>query len=272
MAGALSLDRYSPGNSPLHRADSRVKVVATLAFILTTVSLPTGAWWAFVLMALLVWIGVALSRVGVGLILRRSLVAVPFVLVALPTVFTHQGDVLARFPFGVTATWQGLRFFVSVVVKSWVAVTAASLLTATTPFPSLMGALKSLKVPDTLLGVVAFHYRYLHVLADEAQRLLRAREARSAGVGRGVGGPLLWRARVAGWMVGSLFLRTYERSERVYMAMLARGYDGRLRMSQAPPLARGAIAQIALLLGLLLALALAAHLGRSGLWPSLPWR
>jgi cobalt/nickel transport system permease protein len=73
-------------------------------------------------------------------------------------------------------------------------------------------------------------YRYLFVLADEAQRLMRAREARSAQPdGRRVRRSITWRARVAGHMVGNLFLRSYERSERVYQAMLSRGYTGDLR-------------------------------------------
>jgi cobalt/nickel transport system permease protein len=70
-------------------------------------------------------------------------------------------------------------------------------------------------------------YRYLFVLIDEAARLLRAREARSARLAPGSGGgSLAWRARIAGHMAGQLFLRSYERSDRVYSAMLARGYAG----------------------------------------------
>jgi cobalt/nickel transport system permease protein len=73
-------------------------------------------------------------------------------------------------------------------------------------------------------------YRYMFVLVDEGQRLMRAREARSADLaGQRSGGSLLWRARVTGDMIGTLFLRTYERSERIYQAMLARGYTGEFR-------------------------------------------
>ena len=84
-----------------------------------------------------------------------------------------------------------------------------------------------------LVSIVAFMYRYVFVLVDEAQRLLRARAARSAGVGAGTGGTIAWRARVSGGMAGSLFLRTYERSERIYLAMLARGFDGEVRVQGA---------------------------------------
>ncbi len=80
-------------------------------------------------------------------------------------------------------------------------------------------------------------WRYLFVLADEALRLLRARQARSGQTDRpGLkpGGSLSWRGRVAGGMAGSLFLRAFERSDRIYMAMVARGYDGEVRSSPLP--------------------------------------
>jgi cobalt/nickel transport system permease protein len=102
-------------------------------------------------------------------------------------------------------------------------------LTATTQFPDLMHALRHLRAPRLLIAIISFMYRYLFVLADEATRLMRARESRSAAPvhGRG-GGTLWWRAKVAGSMVGQLLVRSLERSERVYNAMLARGYRGQL--------------------------------------------
>jgi cobalt/nickel transport system permease protein len=81
-----------------------------------------------------------------------------------------------------------------------------------------------------LTTIIAFLYRYLFVLTDEAFRLLRAREARSAGLpGRKSGGNLAWRIKTTGHMAGQLFLRSYDRSDRIYNAMLARGYTGHLR-------------------------------------------
>jgi cobalt/nickel transport system permease protein len=103
----------------------------------------------------------------------------------------------------------------------------AILLVATTQFPDLMHALRHLHVPTLLVAIISFMYRYLFVLADEALRLLRARDSRSAyRPGYKSGGTVAWRARVAGNMAGQLFVRSYERSDRVYNAMLARGYDG----------------------------------------------
>jgi cobalt/nickel transport system permease protein len=115
------------------------------------------------------------------------------------------------------------------VIRGWLSVQLAILLTATTRFPDLMHALRHLRVPPILVAIVSFMYRYLFVLSEEATRLLRARDARSARVPalRG-GGSVVWRARVAGNMAGQLFLRSYERSDRIYSAMLSRGYAGQL--------------------------------------------
>jgi len=110
-----------------------------------------------------------------------------------------------------------------------VSVQAALLLSFTTPFPDLVEALRRLRVPRLLVAIIGFMYRYLAVLGGEAVRLNRARQSRSAVVeGRG-GGGIRWRAGVVGGMVGSLFLRSYERSERIYASMQARGFDGELR-------------------------------------------
>lgn len=119
--------------------------------------------------------------------------------------------------------------FASIVIRSWLSIQGAILLTATTRFPDLMHALRHLRAPRLLVAIISFMYRYLFVLVEEAMRLLRAREARSAQtVGNQGGGSVLWRAKVAGSMVGQLFIRSFERSERVYNAMLARGYRGQL--------------------------------------------
>jgi len=106
----------------------------------------------------------------------------------------------------------------------------ALLLVAVTRFPDLIHALEHLRVPAILTTIIAFLYRYLFVLTDEVLRLLRARESRSAAsAGKRSGRGVVWRAKVAGNMAGQLFLRSYERSDRIYNAMLARGYAGQLR-------------------------------------------
>jgi cobalt/nickel transport system permease protein len=168
--------------------------------------------------------------VGLLFAIRRSYIALPFVLAATPIPFIMPGPTLFQLPLlGWPVSVPGAIRFVSILLRTWLAVQFAILLTAVTRFPDLLWALSKLKVPRLLVAMIGFLYRYLFVLADEALRMLRARAARSPRT-PGVKRPSIgWQSRVAGGMVGSLFLRALERSERVYSAMVSRGYDGQVR-------------------------------------------
>ena len=256
------LDRYLEGRSWFHSADARIKLVMALGFIFATTSIPPGKWIGFAAMLALVWLAASISRVGLLRVFLRSLVAIPFILIALPTVFTKPGIPLFELNlalFTLTGTQEGLDFFISVLLKSWASVTAAVVLTATTPPLRLLEALRALRVPAILVAIVMLMYRYLFVLVDEAQSLMRARTARSAAIGPKSGGSLVWRAKSAGGMAGSLFIRTLDRSERIYMAMLARGYDGTLRQSRVDSLERSPILLLVVSLCLFVAVAVAAR-------------
>jgi cobalt/nickel transport system permease protein len=227
----VQLDRYVGGVSPVHRLDARVKVIVTLLAIVSNVVLPDGAWLAFALTWGLVVLASILADLGPAFLVKRSVVALPFALAAVSVVFTLPGQTIAELtigPWHLTATDRGLSRFISIVVRSWLSVQFAVLLVATTPFPDLMQALRHLRVPALLVAVISLMYRYLAVLIEEATRLMRARDARSARLPGRRGPSVAWQARVAGHMVGQLFLRSYERSDRVYAAMLARGYRGQL--------------------------------------------
>lgn len=229
---AHTLDRYAAGTSLIHRLDPRVKVVLSVLFIVSNVLLPDGAWLAFLLAWGLILLTSMLAELGLGYAVQRSFVALPFALAAITAIFAIPGRPMVAWtvgPWHLVATDAGVLRFLSIVVRSWLSVQIAILLTATTRFPDLMHALRHLHVPQLLVAIIAFMYRYLFVLTEEALRLLRAREARSARArGAAGGGSLAWRARVAGNMAGQLFLRSYERSDRIYSAMLARGYTGQL--------------------------------------------
>jgi len=256
------LDRYLEGGSWFHRADARIKLVMALGFIFATTSIPPGKWTGFAAMMALVWLAAGVSRVGLLRVFLRSLVAIPFILIALPTVFTKPGAPLFELDlalFALTGTQEGLDFFISVLLKSWTSVTAAVVLTATTPPLRLLEALRSIRIPAVLVAIVMLMYRYLFVLVEEAQSMMRARAARSAAIGPKSGGSLVWRAKSAGGMAGSLFIRTLDRSERIYMAMVARGYDGTLRQADSTPLRRGAIGALVLALCIFVAVAVAAR-------------
>ena len=233
------LDPYRPVDSPVHRLDARVKLILALGSILTLAAMPTGRWPAYILCLALTLSAAILSGLGAGFAAKRATLALPFILAAAPLLVTTPGAPLlsARLgPWTATLTAQGLARFLSMALKSWLSVQVAILLAATTEFPALLTAMRAIRIPRLLVAIVGLMWRYLFVLADEALRMMRAREARSATrEGKG-GGSIIWRARVTGNMAGSLFLRGYERSQRIYDAMLARGYDGEIRSLPLAPL------------------------------------
>jgi cobalt/nickel transport system permease protein len=228
-----TFDHYQTISSRIHHLDPRVKVVGTILVILSNVLLPDAAWLAFLFSWGLVLLVSRVSRLRFSFLLTRSLVALPFALAAITAIFSVPGEPVFTLGIGsvnLTVTNAGLNRFASIMLRSWVSIQAAIVLTATTQFPDLVHAMRHLRVPNVLVATVSFMYRYLFVLSDETLRLLRAREARSARYpgSSHSGGSIFWRARIAGNMAGQLFLRSYERSERIYNAMLSRGYAGTL--------------------------------------------
>ncbi|HEC21451.1 MAG TPA: cobalt ECF transporter T component CbiQ [Chloroflexi bacterium] len=232
-------DAYLDTGSVLHRLDSRVKVVITVLLILLIGLTPMGAFGAYVGFFALMMIGAVLARVDPWLVVRRSMVALPFAAAAVTLVFTVPGRTLATLPVaGLSISEAGLIRFVSILFKSMISVQAAVLLMLTTHFTDMLWALGALRVPRVLVAIISFMYRYIFVLVDEAMRLSRARDSRSAVLAGQPerGQSVLFRARTTGRMIGNLFLRSLERSERVYQAMLSRGYRGELRQLSPPSL------------------------------------
>jgi cobalt/nickel transport system permease protein len=233
---------YRSRNSILHAVDARVKVLFTLAFIVSLSLSPQGAWPAYVLFFSLSLSLALASNLGLTMLFKRSLLALPFALAALPLIFTGPAPryPIEWLPIPLLYSPTGLERFLSIALKSWISIQAAILLSATTRFPDLLAALRQLGVPRLLAAVTGLMWRYLFVMIEEVKRLLRARSSRSTTPlpGKKAGGSLRWRAQVAGGMAGSLFLRSLERSDRVYAAMLARGYTGEPPVIGAKPLTR----------------------------------
>jgi len=222
--------------------DPRIKFILAIALIFTTALVPPGTWPVYILLVALIISIDVLSELGVGFILKRSVLALPFVLAALPIIFTASGPVLTTFTIGsweISISQVGLERFISIGLKSWISIQAAIVLAASTPFPDILLAMRAIHLPKLIVAIFGLMWRYLFVLVDEVIRLNRARASRSGHpvtpVGR-TGGNLIWRAKVTGGMVGSLFLRALERSDRIYMAMVSRGYDGEIRTFPLPSL------------------------------------
>ncbi|MPZ48794.1 MAG: cobalt ECF transporter T component CbiQ [Dehalococcoidia bacterium] len=242
-------DRHIAGDSFVHRLDPRAKLVMTFVFIFAVLLTPQARWEIFAAMGTLLVVMTLASGLSPRLVIGRSLLALPFVLAAVPVIFNRPGEPLFEVPvFGWTATSEGAEALSSILLRSWLSVLAATLLTATTEPDHILRSLRWLGVPRILVATVSFMWRYIFVIGEEALRLIRAREARSARPNGKAGGSLLWRGQVAGHMVGSLFLRSLARSERVYVAMQARGYSGELKSMNRFALSRRDVIVVAVTL------------------------
>jgi cobalt/nickel transport system permease protein len=219
-----------PG-SPVHGLDPRAKTIGLVGVTLVAVSTPIGAWPVFAACALVLTGVAALARVRPSEIWRRARVVLPLVLLAatfLPLV-RHGGDTYSLGPLTLHET--GLQTLAAVAAKATIGTVAAVLLAATTTFPSVLRGLEELRVPRVLILIAAFMYRYVFVIVEEVARM------RAALAARGYRPRNALHAGALGRVATALFLRTFSRGERVYVAMLARGYRG--RMPRLVPLAFG---------------------------------
>jgi cobalt/nickel transport system permease protein len=216
------IDRFAQGDSPVHRLDARAKFTAVLAYTVVLISFDRYVVAALVPLAVaplaMLWIG----RVPVWFALRRVLVLSPFIamLCLLSPVYDRSAQEVAFGPWRFWATG-GWLTAANIAVKFTFGLLALTALTCTTPFAVLLEAMRKLGVPRLLVQQLAFLYRYIFVLIDEALRIRRGRDFRGARRA-----PPMRRLAAVGGIIGSLFLRTIERSERIHKAMCARGWRG----------------------------------------------
>ena len=180
MALHALIERYEARDSPVHRADAGLKLLAALACIFAVTLTREGDALALALLALPTAAVVAAAKLPPLLVLRRSLIAAPFLLVTLPLLFTRPGETIATLPLlGWSISDEGAVAVLTILAKSWLSVVIAVVLTATTTQPDLLRGLRALRVPKILVATVEFAYRYLFVVGDEASRMLQARASRS---------------------------------------------------------------------------------------------
>ncbi|MBU1227064.1 MAG: cobalt ECF transporter T component CbiQ [Actinobacteria bacterium] len=218
MAGGHvhALYRHHPGG--LHRVEPQVKVATTLLFVLAVVAAPREAFWAFGVFGMLLAALTAWGRIPPGFVLRRMLIEIPFLLFAVFLPFIGSGDRVdvAGLSLSVGGLWAAWNILAKATLGAW----ASILLAATTQVPGLLEGLSRLRAPKVITAIMGFMVRYLDVIVGEWNRMrvaLRSRAYRPRTL-RQIG-PLAAAS-------GSLFIRSYERGERVYLAMLSRGYTG----------------------------------------------
>ncbi len=205
-------------DSPVHGLAAEVKVACALGFVVAVVATPREALWAFAVFAALVAAATRRARLPAPVLARRLSVEAPFVAFALLLPFVGSGprtDVgpLSLSVSGCWAAW-------SILAKATLGASVAVVLSWSTPVPDLLAGLERLRVPRALTAIAGFMVRYLDLVADGLRRLQIAR------VSRGDDPRWLWQGRAAASTAGTMFVRTFERGERVQQAMLARGYTG----------------------------------------------
>ncbi len=232
MHGAF-IDHHAYGDGPLHRLDARVKLCIVLLYVAVVATTPVTSARAYLFWVPLLAFALPLSGVPLGHLLNKALRLWPFViLMTLFIPFLKTGQVFwsLRPALPVDVTREGLALFGHVLVKAFLAILAMTLLNATTPFAETLKALEWLRTPKLIVALLACVYRYLFVLFEEKERLLRARRCRL------IRPPLKLKYKSLAQIISTLFLRTFERGERVYQAMGARGYTGEVRTLHAHPL------------------------------------
>lgn len=211
------------GHSPVHRVPAHLKILALLAFMIIVVATPRDWYPVFGVYLLLLAAVIGVSRVPPTYLLKRTVVEVPFVLFAVLLPFVATGPSMEV--LGVTVSQHGLEAGVALLIKGTLGVLASLTLAATTEPQELLLGLERLRLPQQLVQIMAFMVRYLDVVTGEMQRMKVARESRGFSARNPRHWPVLARS------AGALFIRSYERGERVHLAMLSRGYTGRMPRS-----------------------------------------
>ncbi|MEV5238786.1 cobalt ECF transporter T component CbiQ [Streptomyces cinnamoneus] len=209
---------YRHARSPVHALPPHCKIAAVFCFVLVVVSTPREAVWAFGLYALLLAAVAGAARIPASFLLRRLLIEVPFVAFAVLMPFVAGGERVHV--LGLALSQSGLWGAWNILAKGTLGVAASVLLAATTELRALLLGLQRLRMPPLLVQIASFMIRYGDVVTDEMRRMRIARESRGF-TARGV---RHW--GVLARSAGALFIRSYERGERVHLAMVSRGYTG----------------------------------------------
>ncbi|HEX7463325.1 MAG TPA: cobalt ECF transporter T component CbiQ [Actinomycetota bacterium] len=227
MSGAHTHALYVHGHSGVHSLPAQCKLVAQLAFVFAVVATPREALWAFALYAAMLLVAIRLAELPFGFVAKRLVFEVPFLLFAVMLPFIGRGervDVL-----GLSLSREGLWGAWNIFAKATLGLGASIVVAATTTMPQFLRGFERLRMPKAFTSTLSFMIRYFDVIADDMRRMKVARQS------RGYDPRWLWQARAVATSAGALFIRSYERGERVHLAMLSRGFTGSLPSADEAP-------------------------------------
>ncbi len=224
-------------------------------FTVVVVTTPAQAVWAFVLYAAMLAFLIGLARLSLTYVLKRSLIVVPFVLaVAIFLPFFHTAGSGGYSLGGLRVTDEGLLVLWNAGAKAMLGVLSMIILGSTTTFPEIVSGFERLRAPRIFILIVSFMYRYSFVFVEELRRMQRAMASRNYRA------RWLWNVPTLGRMLSALFLRSYSRGERVYVAMLSRGYEGTVRSLAGGSFGAAEAAFVVILLGAAVAIRVVSSL------------
>ncbi len=220
LSGAIGhlykLDEMARQKTWIHQLHPATKLLVTILFLVTVSSFARDEISSLLPLLLYPVLIFALAEIPVWPIFKRLLLVEPFVIGIglLNPILDRQAFLL-----GSVAISHGWLTLLSILLKTALTVTAALLLIATTGMHPMAAAMRLFKMPRLMVTLVLLIYRYLSVLAGEASRTIRAYALRS---------PLSPGIRPAVWgsLAGQLLLRSFDRAERLYQAMILRGFCG----------------------------------------------
>ena len=216
---------YIHRHSVVHSLPSHLKIIAVLFFVLVVVSTPITYWPAFVIFLALVISAAIAGKIAIPTLAKRALIEIPFIFFAVLMPFFGTGE---RFELGPLNLYRdGLLAGLSIVAKGTLGVLSAVILSTTTTAREILRGLERLRLPTIMVQIASFMLRYVNVISDEMERMKIARQSR----GFDATGVKHW--KVIATSAAALFIRSYERGERVHLAMLSRGFDGELPHTEA---------------------------------------
>jgi cobalt/nickel transport system permease protein len=204
----------------VHSLPSHVKICTVLFFVFVVVSTPITYWPAFLIFLALAIFSALAGKISILTLSKRALIEVPFILFAILMPFFGTGERFELGPFNLYR--DGLLAGLSIVAKGTLGVLSAVILSTTTTAREILRGLERLRLPTIMVQIASFMLRYVNVISDEMERMRIARQSR----GFDATGVKHW--KVIATSAAALFIRSYERGERVHLAMLSRGFDGEL--------------------------------------------
>lgn len=221
---------YIHRHTPIHSLSPALKIASLILFLFVVVATPITDWLSYIIFFTLIFTVILIAKLPIFTVLKRSLIEIPFILFAVLMPFFGTGESFVFLNF--TIYEEGLLAAAAIVAKGTIGVLGAITLSGTSTAKDILQGLERLQLPSLMVNIATFSLRYINVVSDEMDRMKVARQSRGFQA-RGVRD---W--RVLGSAAAALFIRSYERGERVHLAMLSRGFTGHLPKLATPSLNR----------------------------------